>query len=208
VWTAPGDNEVLRFHFLSIEMGKLTPEDILQTQQTGLYPLLPLTKGGAERQEVERMFRELGGTGQTELELIGFTLASLVFRQKNGADQNWLIRRFQQMHDMIRETPIYQLILQEGREEGLEEGIEKGIEKGIEQGLIEGIEKGQRNALRQAVIDVVQERFPKLVRLAKKQVIVIEDIALLRHLVVKVSIAQTAQEAKEQLLAVDEDDKE
>src|SRR5712692_8248974 len=158
----------------------------------GLYPLLPLTRGGADRQEVERMFRELGGTGQTELELIGFTLASLVFRQKDGADQDWLIRRFQKMHDIIRETPIYQLILKEGREEGIEEGVEKG----------------QRDALRQAVVDVVLERFPKLVRLAKKQVIAVEDIALLRRLNVKVSIAQNAQEAKKYLLSVDEDENE
>src|SRR5712692_4132959 len=170
----------------------------------GLYPLLPLTKGGADRQEVERMFRELGETGQTELELIGFTLASLVFRQKNSADQNWLIRRFQQMHDIIRETPIYQLILKEGREEGREEGIEKGIE----QGLIEGIEKGQRNALQQAVVDVIEERFPKLMRLAKKKVIFIEDIVLLRRLNVKVSIAQSEEEAKQHLLAVDKNEDE
>ena len=48
------------------------------------------------------------------------------------------------------------------------------------------------------------ERFPRLVRLTKKQVAIIEDPELLRHVLVKVSVAQSAQEAREHLLAVDE----
>ena len=79
------------------------------------------------------------------------------------------------MHDILRETPIYQEILKEGREEGLEQGLQRG----------------QLEALCQAVIDVVVERFPKLIRLAKKQVAVVEDPELLRHVLVKVSVAQT-----------------
>lgn len=83
------------------------------------------------------------------------------------------------MHDILRDTPIYQEILKEGREEGLE-------------------------ALRQAVTDIIAERFPKLARLAKKQVAVVEDPELLRHALVKVSLAQTPEEAKQHLLALDE----
>ena len=96
------------------------------------------------------------------------------------------------MHDILRETPIYQEILKEGREEGLEKGLEQGLQR------------GQLKALRQAVIDVVVERFPKLVRLAKKQVALVEDPELLRHVLVKVSVAQNLKEAKVHLLAVDE----
>jgi hypothetical protein len=107
IWAIPNGQEVLQFHFESIEVGELTPEDILPTNQVGLFPLLPLTKDGASREGVERMFRELGGTGKTELELIGFTLASLVFSRENKADQDWLIRRFHEMHDILRKTPIY-----------------------------------------------------------------------------------------------------
>ena len=50
------------------------------------------------------------------------------------------------------------------------------------------------------------ERFPKLVRLTKKQVAVVEDPELLRHMLVKVSIAQTAEEAKQELLVLNEVD--
>ncbi len=107
--------------------------------------------------------------------------ASLAFSRENRADQDWLLRRFHEMHDILRETPIYQEILKEGREEGLE-------------------------ALRQAVVDIIVQRFPKLARLAKKQVAVVEDPELLRHVLVKVSVVQTAEEAKQHLLALDEAD--
>ncbi len=42
----PENKKVLEFHFESIEIGELTPEDILSTGITSLIPLLPLTKDG------------------------------------------------------------------------------------------------------------------------------------------------------------------
>ena len=66
------------------------------------------------------------------------------------------------MHDMLRETPIYQEILKEGREEGLEQGLEQGLQRG--------------------------------------------QLEVLRHVLVKVSVAHTAEEAKQQLLALNEVD--
>ena len=96
------------------------------------------------------------------------------------------------MHDIIRESPYYQEILKEGREEGLEKGIEKG----------------KLEALRETVIDIVVERFPKLLRTARKQTTFVEDAAALRHAIVKLSMAQTAEEARQHLLEMDEEDEE
>jgi predicted transposase YdaD len=180
-WKLPNGQEVLQFHYQSIELAALLPEDLLQLGQSGLLPLLPLTNGGARREIVESMFSGLLAAKKIELVPIGYTLASLAFSRENRADQDWLLRRLHEMHDILRETPIYQEILKEGREEGLE-------------------------ALRQAVVDVIAQRFPKLARLAKKQVIVVEDPELLRHVLVKVSVVQTAEEAKQQLHALDEAD--
>lgn len=187
-WIVPTGQEVLQFHYQSIELKALLPEEVLQTGLTGLLPLLPLTKNGARREIVETMFGRLLAAKKIELVPIGYTLASLAFSRENPGDQDWLFRRFHEMHDILRETPIYQEILKEGREEGLEQGLQRG----------------QLEALRQAVVEVVVERFPRLVRLTKKQVALIEDPEVLRHVLVKVSIAQSAQEAREHLLAVDE----
>ena len=101
------------------------------------------------------------------------------------------------MHDLLRESPYYQEILQEGLAEGLEKGLEKGREEE---------RREQLGGLRQTVIDIVLERFPKMVRLARKQVAFVEDPAILRHVIVKMSIAQTAEEAKQHLLRIDEEE--
>jgi predicted transposase YdaD len=83
------------------------------------------------------------------------------------------------IEDFLRDTPVYQ--------EVLAEGMEKGLEKGLE-------------AQRQTLLDIVQERFPAIARLAKQQADVIEDPEVLRHLTVKISIVKTSQEAEQYLL--------
>ena len=187
-WMLPTDQEVLRFHYQSIALKALLPEEVMRTGLTGLLPLLPLTQNGARREIVETMFSRLLAAKKIELVPIGYTLASLAFSRENPGDQDWLFRRFHEMHDILRETPIYQEILKEGREEGLEQGLQRG----------------QLEALRQAVGERVVERFPRLVRLTKKQVVLIEDPEVLRYLLVKVSVAQSAEEASGHLLAIDE----
>jgi flagellar biosynthesis/type III secretory pathway protein FliH len=76
--------------------------------------------------------------------------------------------------------------------------VKEGLEKGREEGL---------RALRQAVVDVVQERFPEIAAFAQKQVEGMEDLTLLRHLIVKMSIAPTIQEAVQSLATTDNEAK-
>ena len=90
------------------------------------------------------------------------------------------------MDDVLRETPVYQEMTRWAREEGLQEGRQEGLQ--------------------QALLAILTERFPKLLRLAKKQMAVIEDSEILQLLIVKMSIAQSAEEAKQYLLEADEDE--
>ena len=87
------------------------------------------------------------------------------------------------LEDILRDTPVYQ--------EVLAEGIEKGLEQGLEQGL---------ETQRQTLLDIVQERFPAIARLAKQQADAIEDPEMLRRLTVKISIVKTSKEAEQYLL--------
>ena len=84
------------------------------------------------------------------------------------------------MHDILRESPYYQEILQEGRQEGLEEGKLEGQ--------------------RETLLAIVQARFPKMVRLTKKLVTIIDDSASLQDVIVKISMAQATQEVQQYLL--------
>jgi flagellar biosynthesis/type III secretory pathway protein FliH len=147
------------------------------------------------------MFATLKAAGRTELMAIGGTLASLVFSRENTTDLEWLHRRLSEMHNILRESPFYQEILQEGREEGRQEGREEGRQEGLEKGRQEKLQ-----VLRDTLLNVVQARFPKMVRLAKGQAAIIDDPAALESLIVQVSIAQDAKEAKRALLDEEDED--
>ena len=100
----PTGEEVVRFHYRSIELGKLAAEDLLQTGLVGLLPLLPLTKDGARREVVEEMISGLVSAEKTESLWIGYALASRVLKD----DLKWLRRRFAMLEDILRDTPVYQ----------------------------------------------------------------------------------------------------
>jgi len=172
----PTGEEVIRFQYRSIELGKLTSEEVLQTGLVGLLPLLPLTQDGARREVVEQMITGLVSTEKTESLWIGYALASKVLKD----DLQWLKRRFAMLGDILRETPVYQEVLAEG------------VERGIKEGKLE--------AQRQTLVDIVQERFPEVADLAKKQADAIEDSEVLRRLTVKMSVVQTSKEAEQYLL--------
>ena len=89
------------------------------------------------------MITGLVSAEKTESLWIGYALASKVLKD----DLKWLKRRFAMLEDILRETPVYQ--------EVLAEGMEKGLEKGLE-------------TQRQTLLDIVQERFPAIARLAKQ----------------------------------------
>ena len=84
------------------------------------------------------------------------------------------------LEDILRDTPVYQEVLAEGEEKGIKEGDLRG----------------QRRTL----LDVVQERFPAIARLAKQQADAIHDPEVLRRLIVKLSVVKTSQEAEQYLL--------
>ena len=82
----------------------------------------------------------------------------------------------------------------ESREEGREEGRQEGLEEGRQEGKLE--------ALRQTLLTIAQERFhnAKLTRLTKGQATIINDPDVLQDLILKVSLAQTLEEAQKYLL--------
>lgn len=196
-WTIHGKKKVIDFYYETIELSQMAWEEIYRTGLQGLYPLISLTRDGMQREVVERMFGELGETGKTDLELIAFTLASYKFAKLGLDEQDWLIRRFHKMHDFLVDSPIYQLILQEGQEKGMQQGLQQGIQQG--QTL------GQRRALEDAIIAITLERFPKLIDLATRKAERIQHPTILQQVLLKISLAPTIEEAREYLLRIDDE---
>ena len=107
------------------------------------------------------------------------------------------------LRDVLREPWTYQDTDQEGHTDGLHLGYQQAFLQGLQQA-----HKELRQELRQIVLRIVRLRFPSAVRLAKKQTADIEDATILRDLVIKMSIAQSTEEAVMLLLEADEEDEE
>ena len=101
----------------------------------------------------------------------------------------------------MKETWAFQNTVLEGHEEELPQRFQMAFMQGIHQAHKEILQE-----LRQTLVKIVRLRFPNVVRLAKKQIFSLDDSAILRDLIVKMSIAETSEEAVVYLLEVDEDE--
>jgi predicted transposase YdaD len=79
------------------------------------------------------------------------------------------------MHDILRESPAYQWILDEGREEGIQQGIQ---------------------AMQQAAIHMVIAHFADLEELARAKITVLGDLERLQRLIIDLSISHSQEEVE------------
>jgi predicted transposase YdaD len=180
--------EVLRFYYRVIKLADIPAEAILEQDWVGLFPLLPLTRGGKEPEVVKTMVDRLGEAREFDLLAIAHLLGGLVF--KKGPEREAFRKRFSMFQDILEESWVYQEII--------EQGLEKGRAEGKEIGRAEGTIQERR----QALMDFLQMRFPELLALAAQQMNSIKNAEVLRTLSTKLFAAQTAEEAKQILLDV------
>jgi predicted transposase YdaD len=199
-WEIPGGQEILRFYYLVIEVARMTPDDFRQLGLPGLLPFMIMTRGGTSRAIAEEIFTGLEQAGKQESLAAAYTLASLAFGKQNSIEQHWLLRRLSNMHESLRDTPVYQEMTRWAREEGHEKGLEEGLEKGLEKGLQQGLQQGRQQGLQEGILDVVIERFPELTRLTQERMVALNKSETLRNLLVKLSVAQNMEEARRYLL--------
>src|SRR5437773_1231875 len=69
-----------------------------------------------------------------------------------------------------------------------------GIEKGLQQGLERGLEQGRLQALREAVIDLVEARFPPVPGALCAQILAMEDPSELKELHRRAAVASSMEE--------------
>jgi flagellar biosynthesis/type III secretory pathway protein FliH len=111
------------------------------------------------------------------------------------------------LQDAIRDTPIFGDIARWSHYEGFQEGYAKGFQQGHAKGLEEG-RKIVQEVQRQLLIRIVSERFPRMVRITRKQISDIDHTDILKHLIIKMGNAQTLEEAMLYLIEADEDEDE
>jgi len=126
IWMTPNGYEILKFHFVVIELWELLAEDIMEMGLVGLLPLIPLTKNGKEYIATEKMIETIVAEQPGLLEWAKI-FAGLVF--KDQADHEWLERKFAMYDDIISESWVIQEAIQKGRREELTRLILKLVQE-------------------------------------------------------------------------------
>jgi predicted transposase YdaD len=181
----PADgSEIWRFNFTNVKLWEIPTDRFRQMQGVGVLPLLALTREGGRREVVDEA---IAGIEQTEMSrekkeillTIVFNLAALGFSKQE--DLEWLKGRFRMYQDIIKDTEIYQIILQEGREEGIE-------------------------AFHQVILSTVQNRFPELVEMATECVNAVTDLKVLQKLTLDMISANSTDQARALLRVLKKND--
>ncbi|NET64917.1 MAG: Rpn family recombination-promoting nuclease/putative transposase [Moorea sp. SIO1G6] len=113
-----------------INLWEVDAELVLEQPLPPLFPFVPILKGGGSESKLRSAVQALRAD-QTlnQLEPLLAFFASFVLEIP-------LIQQIMRWDmTVLRESPWYQEILQEGLAQGIEQGIQQGIEQGIEQGI-------------------------------------------------------------------------
>lgn len=177
----PDGQQVMRLDYMNIKLWEISTDDLRRTGLIGLLPLLSLTKDGGKPEIVDEAIAVIEESEKDEakkanLLSITLTLAALAFEDQK--DRDALRRRFQMYQDILHESEIYQMIMQEG------------VEK---ERLI------QMEHQRRIILRIVQTKFPKLARLAIDQTNALTDPEKLEDLIVFMGLSQTEEEAHQYL---------
>jgi len=177
----PTGEDVHHFFFGVIKLWEVPAEFLLQAEWLGVLPLVTLTKGGKRPEVVKEMIDQLVLVEEYDLLAIARVVGGLVF--KTEPELEWFRKRFSMFQDILRESWVYQEI------------VEEGVEKGREEGRIQ--------EQREMLLKLIQIRFPELEALAKQQSDGITSPEILPPVNFKLLAAQTIEEARQILLSVD-----
>ena len=168
----PTGEDVHHFFFGVIKLWEVPAELFLGAGWTGVLPLVTLTDGGKRPEVVKEMIDQLASVEEYDLLAIAQVLGGLVF--KTGPELAWFRKRFSMFQDILRESSVYQEIVEEGRIQ--------------EQ--------------REMLLKLIQLRFPELEALAKQQSDGITTPEILPSVNFKLLAAQTVEEARQILLSI------
>jgi predicted transposase YdaD len=172
--------------------------EVLEREVLALIPYVPLMKGAgeAEIRDSARLLRQRG-MGE-EMEVVLALFASFVMEPEQ-------IQRIMRWNmSVLKESPWYQEILQEGQQlgwlkgmqKGLEEGRQEGLQKGRQEGLEEGLQEGRQEGLQTGILRLFKVRFdpsPEIVRQVEQQMQKVTDLADLENLLVHTAQVQSVE---------------
>jgi predicted transposase YdaD len=167
-----GGNERLRYTYDMIKLWELDPALVLATNEYHLWPLAGLmgvvTAESTIAVAEQILAAPLPRYEQGELTGLLALLSSLRIDRETIVQA---LRRSRMIEDILKESSLYEVIL--------EEGMQKGLEKGVEKGRSEG----RLAATRQLARDAVAARFPGADVALLDRIDMVTDTAVLRCLI-------------------------
>jgi predicted transposase YdaD len=128
---------VARQDYKTINLWEVEAEKVFREGLNGLLPFVPVLKDGGSEAVVQRAVQELRRDPQLEefepllAFFAGFVLELPLVQEIMRWDMT-----------VLRESPWYEQILQEGEQKGIQEGLQQGIQQGLQEGMREGIQEG------------------------------------------------------------------
>ncbi len=118
-----------------INLWEVNAEDILTKNLSALIPFIPTMKGGKDVKLLQKAQMQLeldedlqGSTKLGDLEVALRIFAKPVLGDKANDILRWT------MIDLIKESPYYQELIEQGLSEGREQGLRQGRQQGLQQG--------------------------------------------------------------------------
>lgn len=203
-WSVTEQYHNLIFDYVCIKLWEMPREDVLALQQPVLLPLALLAKGEVNRTIIRDMFEELRTNRLNDLMLPGQIIAGWLLQ---GADLEWLKKEYAKMASIFEDSPVIEWIKEDAFEKALKQA-RKEINQQMEEERQRALEERQRalEGFRQAVVAIVTGYFPKLARLAQKQVRLVKDQGRLQQAILRISTLRSAEDVEELLLNLDEDE--
>lgn len=180
-------------HYRLVRLSQISAAGVLKLQRDYLLPFVPLMQG--EEEELVTGARKLRRVKLVRLRCeLGLHFLTLGAMRYNPEDLLDLIGREGMIPlEVLKQSPAYDFLINEGKDRWKEEGIEIGIEVGRKKGLVEGEIKSAAQSLRLLIAD----RFPRM-KVAQK-IRGIRNVALLQQLILEAASAQDAAAFRKRL---------
>ncbi len=185
----PSGRRMLWFDFDCLKLCDEKVATFRQLDLDGFAPLMLLCKDGATEEILEEVLARLEKREGKELLFVTLFFASKVLKSPRNRER--LERKLTVLRDFIKDSWIFQQILEEGRVEGIEEGRVEGIEKG----RVEGRAEGQIRSIEAVML----ARFPDVWFLTRRKIMAMIDSEKLQKILLLVATAQSEHEVEQYL---------
>ncbi len=169
----PGHRFIVEYQV--IRLNEIDGEEILQTQQPGLIPFTPLMKHSVDMSSIEWTTHCVEATKALSVDAAvrdNLLLELWVMSGLRHERQDLLTILSE---DIVKESSVYQMII----ERGMEQGMERGMERGFEQGK----QLGAKESTIENILDLLDQRFQmSTAPVLKPSLETIDDLEQLRQL--------------------------